>query len=71
MFTDSPFHDHTSHGADAFRYLAMSWRNPKTQEATQSFEKKLMTGALAEMTFGKIKQQHLSRMKSKRSDIYH
>ena len=71
MFTDSPFHDHTSHGADAFRYLAMSWRNPKTQEATQSFEQKLMTGALAEMTFGKIKQQHLSRMKSKRSDIYH
>lgn len=71
IFRTTPEHDYTSHCASAFMTMAMSWRNPKTQEATQSFEQKLMTGALAEMTFGKIKQQHLSRMKSKRSDIYH
>jgi hypothetical protein len=71
IFTDQPFHDNTSHGADAFRYLAMSWRNPRTQEATQSFEQQLMTGSLAQMTFGKLKQQHLKSMKSKRNEFYH
>jgi hypothetical protein len=71
VFTDQPFHDHTSHGADAFRYLSTSWRNPKTQEPTQSFEQQLMTGALAEMTFGRIKDQHFKSMKSKRNDLYH
>jgi hypothetical protein len=47
VFTDQPFHDHTSH------------------------EQQLMTGALAEMTFGRIKDQHFKSMKSKRNDLYH
>lgn len=26
MFDDKPLHDWTSHAADAFRYLAMAWK---------------------------------------------
>ncbi len=71
MFTTTPVHDYTSHGSSAFMTMAMSWRNPKVKEATQSFEKKLMTGALAQMTFGKIKENHLRARKSQRNRIYH
>lgn len=71
IFTTNPMHDWTSHGADAFRYLATSWRNPKTQEPTTSAHDKLMQTNVVGMTFGQMKKQHLSKMKSKRSQIYH
>jgi hypothetical protein len=31
-FKKTPLHDWASHGADAFRYLAMSWREPMVSE---------------------------------------
>ena len=70
MFTDNPEHDATSHGADAFRYLSQSWRNPKVQQPTTSFEHKLITGSVAMLTFGKLKDNHLSKMKAKRNQLF-
>ena len=38
MFRDEPMHNWASHGADAFRYLALSWREPskpKEQPSTR------------------------------------
>ncbi|MGA7026551.1 MAG: hypothetical protein WB036_27760 [Pseudolabrys sp.] len=35
-FKRTPLHDWASHGADAFRYLAMSWREPVAIEEEMS-----------------------------------
>ena len=35
-FRKTPKHDWASHGADAFRYLAMSWREPIASEEEMS-----------------------------------
>jgi hypothetical protein len=32
VFKKTPLHDWASHGADAFRYLAMAWREPMPLE---------------------------------------
>lgn len=34
-FKDTPLHDWTSHAADAFRYLAMAWREIKPEHVTK------------------------------------
>lgn len=40
VFSDRPLHDWTSHAADAFRYLAMAWREmkPKAEEPPKPTE---------------------------------
>jgi hypothetical protein len=52
-FRDAPKHDWTSHAADAFRYLAMAWR----ELAPEPPPKPEMRG-LAEMTFDEINKLH-------------
>ena len=71
IFTDSPMHDWTSHGADAFRYMALSWRNPKVHEATTSAHDKLLQTNVVGMNFGKLKKDHLAKMKNRRNQLYH
>jgi phage terminase large subunit len=40
-FKKSPAHNWASHGADAFRYLALSWREPITQDREPSINDKI------------------------------
>ena len=33
IYKNKPYHDYTSHGADAFRYFAINWRDVKIQQS--------------------------------------
>ena len=66
QFSTAPVHDWSSHAADAFRYLSLSWRNPKTKIPVPSHAEKLMKGNIASLTFGEIKKQHFRRMAEQR-----
>lgn len=69
MFLDNPVHDASSHAADAFRYLSLVWRHPKTKETSDPLQTRLMQSSVNVQTFGQIKKKHLQKMKSLRA--YH
>ncbi len=66
MFLDNPSHDWSSHDADAFRYLALSWKfqQPKVTEASEL--ERIMKNNPVGMTFGQLREQHFSRRRSQR-----
>jgi len=53
-FRDNPKHDWTSHAADAFRYMAMSWR----ELAPEKPKPKPEVRGLSSMTFDEILKRH-------------
>lgn len=56
-FKDAPKHDWTSHAADAFRYLAMAWR----ELAAEPEKKKPVVKTLAQLTFAEVEAIHERR----------
>jgi hypothetical protein len=64
-FTTTPKHDWASHGASAFRTLALSWKPPKGPPSSNVAS----TGgiSLPEGTFGALKRRHLRAAKAKRA----
>ena len=65
MFKDAPRHDWTSHSADAFRYLAMAWREivpaPKAPEPAW-FTRGTNRGI--EVNIGAIRERHFARRRN-------
>jgi len=71
-FSDSPVHDWSSHGADAWRYLSLVWRQPKVQEPSITFETKSRTNSYGPgFTFGALKNSHMRKMKAERQARMH
>lgn len=53
-FKDAPRHDWTSHSADAFRYMAMAWREMAPQPARKEPVRRLNVGVVGGATFNDI-----------------
>jgi phage terminase large subunit len=67
MFLDDPVHDFTSHCADAFASLAMSWRSaPVKKQAPTITKEALVAGSVAGRTMGAIRQEYFRKAKEKR-----
>ena len=64
QFSNVPVHDWSSHAADSFRYLSLSWKHPKTKEELPPRD--LMKGSINNVSFGELKKQHFKRMAAKR-----
>jgi hypothetical protein len=58
MFTTAPEHDWSSHDADAFRYLSLSWKMRENGAPEPTFMQKLLAANPGEQTFGQLKAQH-------------
>jgi len=58
IFSNQPLHDHTSHDADAFRYMSLVWKHPKNKDIVPSDHDRLLAGNVTGMTFGQIKKRH-------------
>lgn len=56
-FSDKPRHDWASHGADAFRYLALVTRKPMAKESAPE-EKQLVVKGMGEYTFDELLKMH-------------
>ena len=66
-FKATPEHDWASHGASAFRTLALSWRHPKETGAPEpGVVARLMSGDVLRGTFGDLKRKHFARLSEKR-----
>lgn len=70
-FLDHPEHDWSSHGADAWRYLSLVWKHPKSSEPKQSLQQRLMAGSVNQQTFGQLKTAFLDRKRAGREEVMH
>ena len=72
VFSNMPTHDWASHGASAFRTLSLSWKRPKGAGGEERpLVERLSDESINNLTFGKLKNKHLSRMKRQRSSVFH
>lgn len=69
-FSPTPVHDWSSHGADGFRTLAVSWRKERAQTIETSFEERILAQSPTNQRFGDLKKKFLSRMRAERLGEY-
>ena len=70
-FGSQPVHDWSSHGASAFRTLALSWKIPKGPKAEDApIVDRLMASNVRKQTFGQLKNRHFDKMRSRREALF-
>jgi phage terminase large subunit len=70
-FTINPVHDFSSHGADAFRYLSLCWKHPKSKEPTVALGDRLERGNITAVSFGAMKARFFRKKKDERMRLFH
>lgn len=60
-YSHEPVHDWSSHDADMFRYLSLSWKFTKESAPDSPLVDKLLAGSVQQQTFGALKQRHFDR----------
>lgn len=69
IFTDQPQHDWSSHDADAWRSVALSWKFPAEKQGPQATPvDKLMKQSVNNMSFGAMRKKHFRKMAAKRAE---
>ena len=67
VFTRMPVHDYSSHGASAWRTLALCWKQNKDKAspagATRPSPDELMKGSIGSVSFGELKKRHFDKRK--------
>lgn len=56
-FSDEPVHDGASHASDAWRSVALTWKESKKKQIIMSPQQKLLRGNISGMTFGDMKKE--------------
>lgn len=69
VFKDSPEHDWSSHDADAFRYLSLSWKRTDTAKPESPLVDTLLASNPNVLAFGSLKAQHFARMRRQRDAV--
>jgi phage terminase large subunit len=66
-FNDNPVHDWSSHGADAWRYVSLSWKASKRQEVESPLGDQLHKGNPVTQSWGSIVKRHLDKARHART----
>jgi len=61
VFSNAPKHDWTSHYADAFRYLSLTWKRARPEQAESPLVDKLLANSVNHLTFGALKKRFMDR----------
>lgn len=67
-FQDVPFHDWASHGADAWRYLSLSWAQATPAPPTEHWHTQLTQSAARGLTWGEVTAAHFARQRRLRAE---
>ena len=69
VFSSEPVHDWASHPADAWRTVALTWKQAKNEFGKPDTTiQDLLGGSIGAQTFGTLKDTHLSRARRRRED---
>jgi hypothetical protein len=66
VFKDSPEHDWSSHSADAFRYLSLSWKRPDVTKPDAPLMDRIMAQNPSAQSFGQLKEGLFRRKRLER-----
>jgi hypothetical protein len=66
-YNDEPVHDWSSHGADAFRYLSLSWKVQRPEQPDSPLIDKLLAGSESRQTWGALRERHFQRRRTERA----
>jgi hypothetical protein len=66
-FSTTPKHDFASHGASAWRTLALSWRPPKGPPRAGVLQMPTADGSITAQSFGTLVKRHLAKKRSERA----
>jgi hypothetical protein len=69
-YNDTPKHDWSSHGADAFRYVSLSWKLQRPEMPDSPLVDKLLTGDESKQTWGALRERHFQRKRRERAWRY-
>jgi hypothetical protein len=64
-YKKTPLHDWSSHGADAFRYLAMAWREPMVSEEDMTPLERLRQEIQRPRTMNSMWEQYANEMRER------
>ncbi len=65
-FTDHPIHDWSSHSADGFSILSLTWKFPKEKQPDSPLMERIQSHDIHKLNFGQLKKQHFSRKQAER-----
>jgi len=66
VFKDSPEHDWSSHSADAFRYLSLSWKRPDVKQPDAPLMDRMLAQNPSAHSFGQLKEALFRRKRVER-----
>ena len=66
VFLQTPAHDASSHDADAFRYLSLSWRYQSVKHTDSPIVDRLLTNNVRSRTLGALREAHLAKRQQER-----
>ncbi len=66
MFLDHPQHDWSSHDADAFRYLSLSWKYSQPEALPLSWNEKIALNNFDQTTMGQLRERHFEQRRRER-----
>lgn len=67
VFSVKAEHDGSSHAADAWRTVSLTWRFSKAEQRVVSFDEVLANGNITAVNFGDLKKAHFSKMRRERA----
>ncbi len=65
-YNDTPVHDWSSHGADAWRYLSLSWSIAKKSADDLPVMQQILKSNIATMTMGQLRETHFAKRRAAR-----
>jgi len=67
LFSNDAIHDGSSHYADAFRYLSLTWKFSKEKQIILTQDQKFAAGNIVNVNFGTIRDQHFKKKRRERN----
>ena len=69
-FSEDAVHDGSSHAADAWRYLSLTWKESRKKQIILSPEQKLVNGNILGISFGDLTKQHFRKQRKQRNNLW-
>lgn len=66
VFSNEPQHDWASHGSDAWRTVALTWKLEKEAQQEAPLEERIMKGNITGVTMGQLREQHFKARRQAR-----
>ena len=71
IFVDVPEHDESSHDADAWRTLSLTWKHPKPDKGDPAtLQDRLLQGSIGQQTMGDIRRRLFLKKRNQREALY-